>query len=365
MNVPFLDLRPAYVELEAELDAAFRRVAASGTYLFGPELAGFEAEFARHVGAAHCVGVANGLEALTLILRSLGIGPGHEVLVPSHTFIATWLAVTHVGATPVGVEIDERTYNLDAGRLAAAITPATAAIIVVHLYGQPADMDAILDVARSHGLPVVEDAAQAHGARYKGRPVGSLGVAAAWSFYPGKNLAAMADAGAVTTGDAGLAERVRRLGNYGSSRKYVHDVAGWNSRLDEVQAAVLRVKLRVLESWNERRAAVARRYAGALTATAVSLPYVPEWAEPVWHLFVVRSRARDALLRHLGERGVGCLIHYPVPPHRQRAYAAGREPRRLEIAERVADEVLSLPIGPHMTSAEVDRVVEAIRGFTP
>lgn len=358
MNVPFLDLSAPWSELRVELDAAWHRVMASGWYILGKEVAAFEEEFAAYCGARHCIGVGNGLDALHLILRGYGIGPGDEVIVPSNTYIATWLAVTYAGAVPVPVEPDEATYNLDPAQIEAAITPRTKAIIPVHLYGQSADMDAISLVAGRHGLKVIEDAAQAHGARYRGRRCGSLGDAAAFSFYPGKNLGAIGDGGAITTDDEELAHRVRLLRNYGSSRKYVNEVAGFNSRLDELQAALLRVKLTRLDEWNDRRRALAANYLQSLAATDLKLPFVPDWAEPVWHLFVVRHPFRDAVTEKLEQSDISWLIHYPIPPHRQGAYrdlgiAAGSFP----IAEKLANEVVSLPIGPHMNLEQLSSVI--------
>ena len=359
-RVPFLDLRAPYRELRDDIDAAVRRVLASGWYVLGEEVRAFEREWAAYCGAGHCVGTSNGLDALHLVLRAWDVGPGDEVLVPSHTFIATWLAVTHAGATPVPVEVDPVTYNLDPARLEAAIGPRTRAIVAVHLYGQPADMDAIVAVARRHGLRVLEDAAQAQGARYRGRRTGALGDAAAWSFYPGKNLGALGDAGAITTDDAALAARVRELANYGSARKYEHREQGMNARLDEVQAAVLRAKLPHLDAWNARRRAVAGAYRASLGEFPVVLPAVPDWADPAWHLFVVRSPRRDALRAALAAAGVETLVHYPTPPHRQRAYAAYGD-RALPVAATLAAEVLSLPIGPHLSEAECRAVIDAVR----
>jgi len=294
----------------------------------------------------------------------MGVGEGSEVIVPSNTYIATWLAVTHAGATPVPVEPDPTTYNLDPGRVEAAITSRTRVVLPVHLYGQPADIDRLNEIAWSHGLRVLEDAAQAHGAFYKGRPVGSLSDATAWSFYPSKNLGALGDAGAVTTDKADLADRLRRLHNYGSSVKYVNEVVGYNSRLDEVQAAVLREKLKVLDEWNERRRSIARRYLDAFAETSLRLPAVASWAVPVWHLFVVRSPRRDELRAHLARRQVDTSIHYPIPPHLQDAYRSlGIVRGSLPISESIHDEVLSLPIGPHLTATQVDRVIDAVLSF--
>lgn len=363
MKVPFLELLPAYQELQAECDAAYQRVMKSGWYLLGKELEAFEAEYAAYCGVRYCVGVGNGLDALHLALRGCGIGPGDEVIVPAHTFIATWLAVSYAGATPVPVEPEARTGNIDPTRIEAAITARTKAIMPVHLYGQPADMDPILALAGEHGLKVIEDAAQAQGARYKGRRTGGLGDAAGHSFYPGKNLGAFSDAGAVTTNDRALAERVRALRNYGSQVKYYHEVAGINSRMDELQAAWLRVKLRHLDEWNARRAELARQYLARLPACGaqLALPHVPAWAAPVWHLFVVRHPERDVLQKQLAAAGIGTLVHYPVPPHLAGAYA-GRNFARgdFPIAEQLAKTVLSLPMGPHLTAGEVDAVAGAV-----
>ena len=365
LNVPFLDLQAAYLELKGELDEAVARVLASGWYLLGSELDAFESEFAAYVGVKHCVGVGNGLDALHLSLRALEIGPGDEVLVPSNTYIATWLAVSYAGATPVPVEPDPRSYNLDPSRLEAALTERTKAIVPVHLYGQPADMDPILDFAALHGLKVLEDAAQAHGARYKGRRVGALGDAAGWSFYPGKNLGALGDGGAVTTNDSDLAERVRVLRNYGSKVKYINEMPGFNSRLDELQAAVLRVKLRYLDAWNKRRQKVAAHYLGALPGAAIELPSVSAWADPVWHLFVVRSPERDLLQERLRERGVSTLVHYPIPPHLQGAYRDMKRPEgSFPKSEQLHQQVLSLPIGPHLSDEQVEVVVSSLGVYT-
>ena len=366
MTISFLDLHSAYAELKPEIDDAVARVLGSGWYIGGPEVGGFEQAFATYCGAAHCIGVANGLDALHLTLRAMDVGAGDEVILASDGFIATVLAVSLTGATPVLVEPDPATHNLDPQRVEAAITPRTRVLLPTHLYGQPADLDPLLDLARRYGLRLVEDGAQAHGARYRGRRLGAHGDAVTWSFYPSKNLGAMGDAGAVTTNDPELAERIRTLGNYGSHQRYVNEVKGLNSRLDPVQAAVLSVKLRHLDSWNARRAAIAAGYRQELAASNVELPVVPAWAEPVWHLFVVQSDARDDLQERLGEMGVQTLIHYPVPPHRQRAYAElGLAAGSLPIAERLAERLLSLPIGPHMSDAQVGRVIEAVRRAAP
>lgn len=362
MKIPFLDLGAAYRELQTEIDAAVAKVLASGYYVGGPEVDQFEAEYAQYCGAAHAVGVANGLDALHLALRAMDVGPGDEVIVPSNTYIATWLAVSQCGATPVPVEPDERTYNIDPALIEAAITPATRVILPVHLYGQPADMDPILAIARKHGLRVLEDGAQAHGARYKGQRLGAHGDAVAWSFYPGKNLGAMGDGGAVTTNDAQLADRLRVLRNYGSRVKYVNEVQGYNSRLDPLQAAILRVKLAHLDAWNARRSAIAARYQQGLVGCGLTLPYVPDWAEPAWHLYVVQHPRRDALHKALADAGVGTLIHYPIPPHLQQAYAsAGYLQGQFPIAEQIANRCLSLPIGPHLNDAIATAVLAALK----
>lgn len=361
MKVPFLDFVGPYEELKAELDDAYFRFMRSAWYVLGREVEAFESEFAEYCGVRHCVGVGNGLEALHLVLRAYDIGEGDEVIVPSNTYIATWLAVSYAGATPVPVEPDSETFNIDPARIESAITRRTKAIMPVHLYGQPADMDPILELARKHHLKVIEDNAQAQGARYKGRRTGSLGDAAGNSFYPGKNLGAFGDAGAVTTNDGVLADRIRTLRNYGSRKKYYNDCKGYNSRLDELQAAMLRVKLKKLDDWNRRRRSIAARYQAKLKGSeALTLPTVPPWAEPAWHLFVVRHVERDAFQQALTQAGIGTLIHYPVPPHLSGAYAEGGWTRgAFPIAERIADTVLSLPMGPHLQEAQVEFVVEA------
>ena len=360
MSVPFLDLRAAYSELKMEIEAAVLAALRTGWYIGGQEVEAFEHEFAAYTETRHCVGVGNGLHALHLALRAMEIGAGDEVIVPSNTYIATWLAVSQCGATPVPIEPLESTFNIDPGRIEAAITPRTKAIIPVHLYGQPADLEPILAHAHKHGLRVLEDAAQAHGARYKGKRIGGYGDVVAWSFYPGKNLGALGDAGAITTNDPNIADRIRVLSNYGSRVKYVNEVQGYNSRLDPVQAAVLRVKLKVLDTWNARRGKIAEHYTSALTETDLILPIVPHWADPVWHLYVVQSSRRDTLQKTLDEAGISTLIHYPIPPHLQQAYAdAGYVKGLFPIAERLANQVLSLPLGPQLDNMCVDEVIAA------
>ncbi|HNY51294.1 MAG TPA: DegT/DnrJ/EryC1/StrS family aminotransferase [Smithella sp.] len=359
-QIPFLDLKALYLEIKDELDAAYRRVMESGWYILGREVEAFEKEFAQYCGVKHCIGVGNGLEALHLIIRAMGIGPGDEVIVPANTYIATWLAVTYAGATPVPVEPDERTYNMDSNRIEKAVTPRTRAILPVHLYGQPADMEPIMEIAKKYNLKVIEDAAQAHGARYKGKRTGGLGDAAGFSFYPGKNLGAFGDGGAVTTNDDDLADRISVLRNYGSHKKYYNECKGFNSRLDELQAAFLRVKLKKLDEWNSRRQRIADVYLKELKGIEqIVLPYVPRWAEPVWHLFIIRSPKRDALQKHLEQNGIQTMIHYPVPPHKQQAYVEMNH-LNLPITERIHQEVLSLPMGPTLSNEETKKIIDTI-----
>jgi dTDP-4-amino-4,6-dideoxygalactose transaminase len=359
-KIPFLDLKQTYLELKTELDSAFHRVMDSGWYIDGAELKAFESEFADYCNVKYCIGVGNGLDALHLILRAMEIGAGDEVLVPSNTFIATWLAVSYAGATPVPVEPDEKTHNIDPKRIEAAITKKTKAVMPVHLYGQPADMEPILEIADRYQLKVIEDAAQAHGARYKGKQVGGLGHAAGFSFYPGKNLGALGDGGAVTTNDPLIAEKVKNLRNYGSQKKYSHEIKGFNSRLDEIQAALLRVKLHHLDEWNARRLELVETYRRYLAGIEGLVPEIAIGFESVFHLFVIRATNRDALQAGLKEAGIETLIHYPVPPHRQGAYASMQN-MPLPIAERLAGEVLSLPIGPHLSIREVEEVAHNVK----
>lgn len=355
-KIPFLDLGKTYSELKTELDSAIQRVMNSGWYIQGEEVESFEAEFAEYCGAKFCIGCGNGLDALHLILRAYDIGPGDEVIVPAHTFIATWSAVTLAGAVPVPVENrDDATYTIATELIEAAITPRTRAIIPVHLYGRPADMAPIMRIAEKHGLKVIEDAAQAHGARYQGRCTGSLGDAAAFSFYPGKNLGAYGDGGAITTNDSSLAMKLRSLRNYGSSAKYVHDIMGFNSRLDALQAAMLRVKLHHLDDWNARRVAIAESYQEQLAGTGLVLPTVSGGFDSVYHLYVVATPHRDSLQSELKRSGIETLVHYPIPPHKQHAYES-LQSLSLPVAERLSREVLSLPIGPHLSGEALERV---------
>ena len=373
MTVEFLPLQQINAAHRAALVEAATRVIDSGWYVLGAEVEAFEREFAAFCGADQAVGVANGLDALVMVLRAWGIGPGDEVIVPSNTYIATWLAVSHVGAMPVPVEPDPHSFNIDPARVEAAITPRTKALIPVHLYGRPADLDALLAIARAHGLKVLEDAAQAHGACYRGRRIGAHGDAVAWSFYPGKNLGALGDGGAVTTNDAALAERLRMLRNYGSRVKYHHEVVGWNSRLDDLQAAFLRAKLPALAAENRHRAAIAWQYRHGLQGCGLVLPEWPDTklslTDPgafktasAWHLFVVRHPQRDRLLSTLASAGVRAAIHYPVAPHLQPAYAdMGLRLGSLPISEGMHAEVLSLPIGPTQTQEQTQQVIDVLR----
>lgn len=362
ITLPFLDLQPIYQRSKLEIDAALARVAGSGWFLLGKELSAFESAWADYCGVPHAAGVANGLDALHLSLLALGVGPGDEVIVPSNTYIATWLAVSQCGARPVPVEPDPATFNLDPARVEAAITPATRVLLPVHLYGQPADMDALMALAARHGLKVLDDCAQAHAARYKGRRVGGLADVSAWSFYPGKNLGAMGDGGGVSTGDAALIERIKVLRNYGSRIKYHNEIKGFNSRLDEIQAAVLSAKLPALDPATEERRQIAARLLVGLAGLDLQLPHVPDWADPAWHLFVVRHADRDGLQARLAQRGIGTLIHYPVPPHLQPAYAElGYGPGDFPIAEAIHREVLSLPLWPGMSEAQVEQLIAALR----
>jgi dTDP-4-amino-4,6-dideoxygalactose transaminase len=366
--VPFLDVKGASEELQGDLLAAADRVIRSGSYVLGEEVERFETEFAAYVGARHCIGVGNGLDALHLSLRAAGIGAGDEVIVPTNTYIATWLAVTYAGATPVAVEPDPATWNLDAGLIERALTRKTRAIVPVHLYGQPADMTQIRQIAHEHGLFLLDDAAQAHGSRWLGQRVGGLADATAWSFYPSKNLGALGDAGAVTTDDDEIAETVRMLRNYGTRTKYENELMGYNSRLDELQAALLMVKLPMLDKWNDRRRAVAERYRTTFETARVPLvlPTVADGAEPVWHLFVVRTPERDRFRAHLADHQVATGVHYPIPPYRQHAYAGGGwVGASCEIAEAIHREVVSLPIGPHLSPGQIEAVLEAVISFRP
>lgn len=362
--IPFLDLKAAYLELKTEIDAAITRVLESGWYILGSEVQAFEEEYASYCGAKHAIAVANGLDALHLSLRALGVGDGDEVIVPSNTFIATWFAVSQCGAIPIPVEPELDTYNIDPGRIESAISTRTKVILPVHLYGQPANLSSIIPIAKANGLAVLEDAAQAHGAEHFGRKIGADGDLVSWSFYPGKNLGAFGDAGAVTTNDDDLAEKLRTLRNYGSKSKYVNDIKGYNSRLDPIQAAALRVKLTYLDEWNNRRKMIAAEYLSGLSGSSYILPGVPEWSNPAWHLFVIRHPRRDELINAMERIGISCLVHYPIPPHRQKAFADHAPlDGSLPIASALADSMLSLPIGPHLPIEDAKKVVDVLLDF--
>ena len=360
--IKFLDLNYYYKELKVEIDAAILRVLNSGWYLLGEEVKLFEKEFSQYIGVKHTIAVSNGLDALKLVLMAWDIGPGDEVIVPSNTYIATWLAVSQVGATPVPVEPKLDTYNIDPDLIEKAITNKTKAIIPVHLYGRPCEMDEILKIAERHGLKVLEDNAQAQGAIYKGIKTGAWGHAAATSFYPGKNLGAMGDAGAVTTNDASLAERVGYLANYGSKVKYHNIEKGFNCRMDEIQAAILRVKLPHLDKWNQIRCGIATDYINGIKKLDIFLPHNAEIMENVWHIFPIRFKERDSLQTYLSENKIQTLIHYPIPPHHQKAYSDFYE-LSFEVSEAIHKTVLSLPMGPHLKSKDIEIVIEAVNKY--
>jgi dTDP-4-amino-4,6-dideoxygalactose transaminase len=361
VRVPHLSLKETYLELKPELDLAYARVMESGHFILGPEVEAFEKEFAEYCGSKYCLGISNGLDALALVLKAWRIGPGDEVIVPSNTFIATWLAVSQVGAQPVPVDPVASTQNIDPEKITKAITSKTKAIIPVHLYGAPAAMDEINNIAHSRNLLVLEDAAQAQGAKFKGQRCGSLGMAAGFSFYPGKNLGAFGDGGAITTSDSDLYERLKMLRNYGSKIKYKHEEKGYNNRMDELQAAFLRVKLRALNEWNARREVIAKRYIKEFSGLPLRLPEYPVGVESSWHLFVVHTPKRDELQKFLAEKGVGTLIHYPLPPLEQNAYVELRDSYHSDFKDHTG--LLSLPIGPHMSEEMVTHVCSRIKEF--
>ena len=358
----FYNLRSVNNASKSELTAAFNRVLESGWYVLGNEVNRFESEFANYCEVRNCIGVGNCLDALQFILQGLGIGGGDEVIVPSNTYIATWLAVSNVGAIPVPVEPRIETYNIDPSRIQDSITSRTKAIIVVHLYGQPCDMDPINEIADSFRLKVIEDSAQAHGAKYKGKRVGGLGDASGFSFYPSKNLGALGDGGAVTTNDPELSIKVNLLRNYGSKTKYQNEVKGFNSRLDELQAAFLIEKLKVLDLQNEQRRKIASIYLERLAFfEEITLPVIPDWAETVWHQFIIRHQKRDDLINKLSKAGIGTMVHYPIPPHLQLAYKEmGKKKGDYPISEKIHKEVLSLPITPGISLLEVEAVIDAL-----
>jgi len=365
MKIPFLQLGDAVAEIRPEVDTAIKRVLDSGWYLLGPELEAMESEWADWCGSNYAVGVSNGLDAMHLVLRAWGIGEGHEVIVPSNTYIATWLAVSHSGARPVPVEPDWSTCCIDPGLIVNAITPRTKAILAVHLYGHPCDMTSIIAIAKKHGLLVLEDAAQAHGAEWDAKKIGAHGDAVAWSFYPSKNLGALGDAGAVTTNDAELAKKLKMLRNYGSAVRYVNEEVGFNNRLEELHAAILRIKIRYLEEWNARRHKLALRYNSAFSKLDnVTLPLTLPNSKHAWHLYTLRTPNRDALKMHLEKDGIGTLIHYPIPPHKQKAYEyLGLASTSFPIAEKIHAQTLSLPLGPHLSMESQELVIASILEF--
>jgi dTDP-4-amino-4,6-dideoxygalactose transaminase len=362
-TVPFLDLRAQHDPLRAELLAAIEQVIDQNAFAGGPFVQKFEEDFARFCDTSHAIGVGNGTDAIWLALLALGVGPGDEVITVPATFMATAEAISYCGATPVFVDIDDRTYTMDPSKLEAAITPKTKAIVPVHLYGQMADMDPIMEIARRHQLPVVEDACQAHGAEYKGRKAGSIGAAGCFSFYPGKNLGALGEAGAVTTNDAALAARIKVLREHGSEKRYFHSQIGWNARMDGIQGAALRIKLRNLAAGNARRRAHAESYGRLLgNVSGLILPHVADHGVPVFHLYVIRLKNRDQVLAELGQRGIGCAIHYPRPVHLQEAYQhLGLKRGSFPVAETYADEILSLPMFPELTEAQIERVASELK----
>jgi dTDP-4-amino-4,6-dideoxygalactose transaminase len=364
MKVKFLDLPAQHQEISADLKDAYDRVMSSGWFIQGPELVSFETEFASYCDSKFCVGVGNGLDALHLILRAMDISENDEVIVPGNTFIATWLAVTHAGATIIPVDPEAESFNINPKLIKSAITARTKAIIPVHLFGQPAAMDEINEIAREYGLKVIEDAAQAHGATYRGNKAGSLADAAGFSFYPGKNLGALGDGGAITTNDPELLSNLKMLRNYGSLLKYQHNIQGYNSRLDELQAAFLRVKLKSMGRWNQRRTEIAHTYLAELSDTPLVLPKTWADVQPVWHLFVVRCKIRDQFQKYLADHDIETIIHYPQSPHQQAAYAGLKiKSGRLPVSETLQEEIISLPLHPQMTDNQLAFVILTCRRF--
>lgn len=361
MEIPLVDLQAQYETLKPEIDSAIQRVLAHTGFILGEEVEAFEAAFAAYVGSEGAVGVASGTAALCLALQACGVGPGDEVITSAHTFFATAEAISQLGARPLFVDIDPQSYTLDPEQVEAALSERTRAILPVHLYGHPAELTPLLELAEARGLYVIEDAAQAHGAEYRGQRCGSVAHLGCFSFYPGKNLGAYGDAGMVTGNDPALLARIRRLRNHGRTSKYEHVEVGWGERLDTLQAAILQVKLPYLEQWSEARRALAARYNALLADCEVVTPYEAPWARHVYHLYVIRTPQRDALLAHLHQAGIGAGIHYPLPLHQQPAYQADYEGLRLPVTEASAAQVLSLPLYPEMSEAQQDRVVEAIK----
>ncbi|MDE3088780.1 MAG: DegT/DnrJ/EryC1/StrS family aminotransferase [Chloroflexota bacterium] len=364
MPIPLVDLKAQYATIKPEIDAAMQRVVNNTSFILGKEVAEFEKNFAAFCHAQHCVGTDSGTAALHLALLILGVKAGDEVITTTHTFIATAEVISLIGAKPVLVDIDPRTYNIDPNQIEAAITPRTRAIIPVHLYGQPAEMDTILDIARRHNLRVIEDAAQAHGAEYRGKRAGSLGDVACFSFYPGKNLGAYGDAGALVTNDAALADHARMLRDHGRSEKYAHKLVGYGYRLDALQAAILGAKLPHLDAWNARRREIADYYTELLTNTDIITPYVPPHIQPVYHIYCIRHKNRDGLQKHLKARGIETGIHYPIPLHLQPVYQnLGYHAGDFPHTEKAASEILSLPMYPELTNVQAQQIVDALKEF--
>ena len=359
-RIPFLDLKSTYLELKEKIDFKINHVLNSGSYILGEEVDHFERNYSAYCGSRFCISTANGLDSIALTLKAIGIGAGDEVIVPAFTFIATWLGVSQTGATPVGVDADPTTYNIDVAKIEEAISDKTKAILAVHLYGQPSDLDRLKEISDKYGIALIEDAAQAHGARYKGTKIGSFGDAVTWSFYPGKNLGAFGDGGSVTTNNQDISESIRLLRNYGSTVKYEHKTKGFNSRLDPIQAAVLSCKLEILDEWNSRRKDVANLYLAGINNSELTMPYVPDWADPSWHLFVVQHPHREYFINKMHAVGITTLIHYPKCPHLQDAYANDGVYKNFSVAESLSSRVVSLPIGPHLSNEQVAYIIEKI-----
>ncbi len=362
--IPFLDLKSSYLEIQDEINKSFKKVMNSGYYILGEETELFEKEYATFCESKYCIGVANGLEALSLSLIACGVKAGDEVIVPSNTYIATWLAVSNIGAIPIPVEPCIKTFNIDPTLIKTKITKKTKAIIPVHLYGQPADMTSIIKIAKENKIKIIEDGAQCHGAQIYNKKIGGHGDVVAWSFYPGKNLGAFGDAGAVTTNSKKIADKIRSLRNYGSKIKYFNDEKGFNSRLDPLQASFLRIKLAYLDNWNNRRKKIAKNYLDNINNDKIKLPYVEKCNSHVWHLFVIRTKARKKLQEKLDNIGIGTLIHYPIPPYNQKAYLdADLNDKDYPLASMLANEVLSIPIGPHLSNEDTEIIINALNNF--
>jgi len=362
--IPYLDLRAQIQPLRAELDAAVARTIDHCSFCLGPDVAQFEKDFAKFCGAEHCVAFNSGTSALHIAMLLLGVGPGDEVVTTPYTFVATSWAISYVGAKPVFVDVDDTTFNLDPKLMEKAITPRTKAVMPVHLYGQPFDVDAVREICRRHKLPLVEDSAQAHGAKWQGRVIGTFGEISCFSFYPGKNLGAFGEGGALVTNNVEFAKRARSLREHGSTVRYYHDEVGFNYRMEGFQGAVLGIKLKHLEKWTRERQRVARRYTELLADTPLQLPREAAGAESVWHLYVVRHPRRDELKKFLEENQVGCALHYPLPLHLQKCYASlGYKAGDFPVAEKAARECLSLPIFPELTDAQIQRVADVVKGF--